>query len=135
MTAHSTRSATERRPHEVRLTDEQFRRLWDLYPHDETLIAEACREALYTAPTPPNRKGVWPKYGVRVYIDEYGFNASGYMLVHWDDAKRVDGPWLSNGYCEDRDFRHENIEWDTSDDDERQRRLSLRRTLQHWAWL
>lgn len=116
---------------DVRVTDEQFRMLWEAHPHDEEFIALACRDALYDVPV-VNRTGTWPKYGVRVYIDESGSNASGYLLVHRRDAKRVDGPWLDNGYCTDPDFRSENVVWD--DQPDRERAMSIRRTLSHWAF-
>lgn len=132
---HPTQSVSERRIYELRLTDEQFRVLWDQFPHDETLIAAACRDAISHVRKPPNRKGVWPKYGVRVYYDEYGWNTSGYLMVHWEDAKRVKGPWLDNGYVSnDPDFRHENMEWDHSEDAKREAYESLMTTLYHWAY-
>lgn len=113
----------------VKLTDEQFKRLWDLYPHDEDFISEACRQALYHVHV-PNRQGIWPKYGVRVYYDD-GFMGSGYLLVHWEDSSKVPG-CLSNGFMHSGGPRHDEVEWD--DQPERERLQSIKNTLMEWAY-
>lgn len=126
------------RVHEIKLSDEQLDRMFVLMPNDPELITAICKSAMFSRalPTPPNRKGVWPKFDVRVYYDDYGFNASGYMMVHWEDAKAKEGPWLSNGYAYDRDpdFRAENMEWDDSDDAKRQHYHEVRQLLMERAY-
>jgi hypothetical protein len=113
----------------LRITDEQFRLLFDTYPDDPELIAEACREALYSLQV-PSPTGRWPKYDVRVYVDN-GFNGSGYLLIHWEDAHKVPG-CLSNGFMSSGGPGHADIEWD--DQPERERIAAIRSTLQDWAY-
>lgn len=117
------------RNHTVRINDEQFKFLFDLYPHDEELIKVACQDALSTIHV-PNPIG-YTQSGIRVYKDLYGFNSSGYTLVHWDDAKKV--TWcLDNGYYEHMPESEKPIIW--KDDTEQKRLLSIQRTLSEWAY-
>jgi hypothetical protein len=112
------------RTRQIRVTDEQFKAMFDADPHNPEFQAEMCRDALYTIHV-PNQTGVWPKYGARVYYDN-GFQGSGYLLVHWNDASKVPG-CLSNGYCPSGGPGHEDIVWD--DQPERERLASIRQTL------
>lgn len=115
----------------TQLTDEQFRVLFDAFPDDPELIAEACRSALTRihVPNPTGRT----QSGVRVYRDN-GWNGSGYELVHWDDAKTV-GWCLDNGYPQPSGAfpKYElPLVWD--DQPERERLLGVQRTLSEWAY-
>lgn len=114
---------------EVRVTDEQFRLLWEAYPDDPVLIAEMCREALFGIHV-PNETGRLQS-GVRVYRDD-GFMGSGYILVHWDDAKNLD--WcLDNGYTPHGFPAEEQpIVWDENPD--RERAQDIKQTLWEWAY-
>lgn len=111
------------------LTDEEFQLLWDRDPYNPKYIEHACQDALYRVYI-PTKTGTWPKYDVRVYYDD-GPMGSGYLMVHWDDSKKVPG-CLSNGYCTDPDLRSDNVEWD--DQPQRERALSVRQTLREWAY-
>lgn len=109
------------------LTDEQFRVLFDAFPHDENLIRAAVLSATHMISV-PNKTGVWPRYDARVYYDN-GWHGSGYLLVHWDDTGKVPG-CLSNGYVASGLIDDE-IEWD--DNPARDRALSIQRTM--WEWV
>jgi hypothetical protein len=123
-------TATEIR-REIKLTDEQIKLLWDAFPKDPALIEFQCQQALKDIHV-PNKTGRWHRHDVRVYYDD-GFMGSGYLLVHWDDAKQKRPPnCLDNGYCTDPHFRHEEMEWD--DQPERERLLSIQKTLNEWMW-
>ena len=113
----------------IELTDGQFQYLFDHFPHDDNLIAEACRQALYKIHV-PNPTGVWPEFGARVYQDN-GVMGSGYLMVHWDDSGKVPG-CQSNGYCVELFKRSDEIVWD--DQPERERLQDIRQTLSHWAY-
>lgn len=115
--------------HSITITDEQFEILFNAFPYDPVLQAEACREALYDISI-PNPIG-YTRTGIRMYQDLYGFVASGYTLVHWEDAKHVS--WcLNNGYYEVMPESEKPIEW--VEDPERDRLLSIRATLIKWAY-
>lgn len=113
---------------QMKLTWDEFKVLWDRDPYNPRFIREACLSELYRVRS-PYPKGTWPKYGVRVYHD-VGFNGSGYLMVHWDDADKVPG-CQSNGYMERGGPTHEEIEWD--DQPEIARARAIRRLLREWS--
>lgn len=88
---------TKRRAYDLYLTEEQWSLLRDTYPNDPAIQREICRSSSFSLRQPKNPTGKTPS-GVRVYQEMYGWNASGYTLVHWDDAK-VTSWCLDNGYA------------------------------------
>lgn len=110
----------------INLTDEQFEYLWERFGYDDNLIAEVVKEELFKIHV-PNRTGR-TQSGVRVYYDD-GFMGSGYMLVHWDDAKKL--TWCqNNGYFDRLPENEQPVIWD--DQPDREKALSLKKTM--WAW-
>lgn len=112
----------------IKVTDEMFDLLWEKFPYDEELIRTQVQEALYDVHV-PNQRGR-TQSGIRVYRDD-GFQGSGYIMVHWDDAKKLD--WcLDNGYMP-RGLPPEEdpIVWDNQP--ERERSMEIKKML--WDWL
>jgi len=112
-----------------RLDDEKFKILLDAMPHDEVLIAEACRRALLTFHLPMKRG--YTQGGVPVYLDD-GFHGSGYILVDWKYAEKNHGYWLKNGYVEKWPEDEEPFVWNV--DPERERLIDVMKTLREWAY-
>jgi hypothetical protein len=112
---------------DVRVSEDMFWEMFDRHPHDPDLQAKACEFAYYTlhAPIPKGRT----QSGIRVYRDE-GWHGSGYVMVHWDDAKQVS--WcLDNGYTP-HGFPDEELPLIWESDPERDRILAVKATLLEW---
>lgn len=109
----------ERRPYQIRLTEEQFKLLWNHFPDDPALIETACWEEAMRVRI-PNPTG-YTQSGIPVYQDN-GHMGSGYVLVHWDAAKSV--PWCQdNGYYERLPPEEEPIVWDVNPEIEQMREV------------
>lgn len=112
----------------IKLTDEQIEALFEMYPHDEFLIAHMCKNELYKIRI-PNPIG-YTQSGIRVYVDN-GSMGSGYIMVHWDDAKKVS--WCeSNGYYTSMPESEKPIIW--VEDPERERQEEIYDMLSKWAY-
>lgn len=108
------------------ITDDQFRVLFDAFPHDENLIRVAVLDALHTVSV-PLKEGTWTRWDARVYYDD-GWNGSGYLLVDWNDWRKVPG-CMSNGYIS-TGIPVDEVEWD--ENPARERALSIRKTMYEW---